>query len=95
MLFLLTLQTKKDKTMKTIITFNGKTYTELNNKLPRMINTKCECGNNLNVPIAVLVLGIVTDCAHCNKDYPAKQHCEALTESYKDLIEEGGLISLD
>ncbi len=81
--------------MKTTITFEGKTYTELNNKMPRMINTKCKCGNSLNVPIGVLVLGIVTDCAHCGKNYPAKQHCAALTESYKDLIEEGGDISLD
>lgn len=81
--------------MTTTIIFNGKEYIENNNKMPRMINTTCKCGNPMNVPIAVLVLGIVEDCAHCGKDYPAKAHCEAITESYKGLIEDGGDINLD
>lgn len=81
--------------MKTVIIFDGKEYTEDNNAAPRMINTKCKCGNALNVPIAVLVLGIVEDCAHCGKNYPAVAHCNAVTESYKSLIEDGGVICLD
>jgi hypothetical protein len=81
--------------MKTTITYKGKTFTELNNKAPRMITKACACGNKLNVPIAVLVLSLVEDCAHCGKDYPAKNHCDVLTESYKDLISEGGDICLD
>jgi hypothetical protein len=81
--------------MKTTITFNGKTFTELNNKMPRMITKSCKCGNRMNIPIAVIVLGIVEDCAHCGKDYPAVAHCNAITEAYKDLIFEGGNISLD
>jgi hypothetical protein len=60
-----------------------------------MITKLCKCGNRMNIPIAVLVLGIVKDCAHCNKEYPALTHCNAITESYKDLISEGGDISLD
>lgn len=81
--------------MKTVVTFDGKQYTESNNKAPRMINKSCKCGNSMYIPIAVLVLGIVEDCAHCGKNYPSITHCQALTESYKSLIEEGGLISLD
>jgi hypothetical protein len=81
--------------MKTTITFDGKTFTELNNKAPRMINKVCSCGNPLYIPVATLVLGLVTDCAHCGKDYPAKAHCNAITESYKGLIEDGGDICLD
>lgn len=81
--------------MKTVITFNGKEYNEANNKAPRMINKLCKCGNSMYIPIAVLVLGIVEDCAHCGKDYPALAHCNAITESYKGLIEEGGNICLD
>lgn len=81
--------------MKTTITFNGKSYVENNNRAPRMINKACSCGNKMYVPIAVLVLGIVEDCAHCGKDYPALAHCNAITESYKGLIEEGGNICLD
>lgn len=81
--------------MKTSITFGGKNYVEADNKNPRMINKKCKCGNSMNIPIAVLVLGIVEDCAHCGKDYPAVAHCNAITQSYKDLIEEGGEINLD
>lgn len=81
--------------MKTVITYNGKTFTELNNKNPRMITTFCKCGNRLNVPIAVIVLGIVEDCAHCDKDYPAVAHSAEVTDSYLGLIANEKFVSLD
>lgn len=82
--------------MKTVIKFNGKEYIEANNKYPRMINKSCKCGNPMYIPIAVIVLGIVEDCAHCEAPtYPQHNHCAAITESYKGLIEDGGEINLD
>lgn len=90
--------------MKTTIKYSRKTFIELDNNNPRMISTKCKkCSNPLHVPIGVIVLGLVTDCGHCGKNYPAQAHCEAITSSYLGLIantsslDEAGeqLVSLD
>lgn len=81
--------------MKTVINFNGQTFTEASNINPVMTNNVCNCGNPMYVPLAVLVLGIVEDCAHCNKEYPFEAHCNAITQAYQELIEDGGSINLD
>lgn len=81
--------------MKTVIKFNGKEYIEQDQTQIKLIKARCLCGNTLIIPLACAVLGIVKDCAHCSKDYPAKAHCAALAESYKSLIEGETIVSLD
>ena len=81
--------------MQTTITYNGQTYTESDNQNPEMIDTKCPCGNRLYVPSIAWSLGLVSGCGHCGKDYPEQSHCQAVTEAYLGLIEDGGTINLD
>lgn len=80
--------------MKTIISYEGKTFEEKDNSNVEMISTNCACGNELYVPLATIVLGLVSDCAHCGKNYPQENHCEAITESYKGLIEGESIVEL-
>jgi hypothetical protein len=80
---------------KTEIRYAGKTYIEENNNNIKLIKVRCCCGNPLVIPLATKVLGLVTDCAHCNKDYPFTAHCQALITSYKDLIKDQTIVSLD
>ena len=77
------------------VIFNGKSAIEHNINNVIMSNKPCDCGNPMNVPLIARVLGIVTDCAHCGKDYPMEHHCAAVTESYLELIEDGGIVDLD
>jgi hypothetical protein len=86
--------------MKSTISFEGKSYTERDNKNPLMSNKSCACGNPMHIPQGAWELGIVTSCSHCDikkEDYvfPFKNHCNYITQSYLELIEEGGDISLD
>lgn len=72
--------------MQTKITFDGNTYTELDNTNPVMEKFICECGNELYIPLAAVVLGITTDCGHCTTTL-ASNHELAITTSYLELIE--------
>ena len=81
--------------MKTVIKFNGRTFIEEDNTKIKLIKARCSCGNKLIIPLACAVLGIVKDCAHCGKDFPAKNHSESIISSYKDLIEGETIVSLD
>ncbi len=77
------------------VIFNGKSAIEPNVNKVMMSRKPCSCGNPMYVPTVARIVGIVTDCAHCGKDYPMEQHCKAVTQSYIDLIEDGGIIDLD
>ena len=77
------------------VIFNGKSAIEHNIIKVAMSNKPCACGNAMYVPLVTRVLGLVNDCAHCGKDYPMELHCQAVTDSYISLIEEGGIINLD
>lgn len=78
------------------VIFDGKTYVEQDVNSITMTTQKCSCGNALYIPLGAWVLGIVSDCSHCNKDYPKEQHCAALTQSYKEILsfEEGGVVEI-
>lgn len=82
--------------MITTVTYENKTYTEANNNEPVMSNKSCACGNKLYVPLAIWVLGLVTDCGHCTSPlpFPSLNHSAAITQSYVDLIADGGHIEL-
>lgn len=82
--------------MITTVTYENKTYTERDNQHPAMITRACACGNILTIPVAAWVLGLVTDCGHChsNNPFPAKNHSAAITQSYKELIADGGIVEL-
>jgi hypothetical protein len=81
--------------MKTTITFNGRTFIEKDNTNIQLVRCKCKCSNKLIIPLGVLTLKLIEDCGHCNTDYPQSNHCQMLTNSYTDLISEGGIVCLD
>lgn len=81
--------------MKTVITYQGKKFTEIDNTNVKLIKARCKCGNELIIPLACAVLRIVKSCNHCHVSYPQHNHCAAITESYKDLIEGETTVSLD
>jgi len=76
------------------VIFNGKSAIENDINNIMMSNKPCACGNPMNMPLITRVLDIVTDCAHCGKDYPMEAHCNAVTQSYIELIEDGGIVDL-
>lgn len=80
--------------MKTTITYQNKSFIEEDNTKIKLIKARCSCGNKLIIPLACAVLGIVKDCAHCGKDFPAKNHSQSIISSYKGLIEGEELVEL-
>jgi len=76
------------------VIFNGKSAIEHNVNNVMMSKKPCSCGNPMNVPLVARVVGLVTDCAHCGKNYPMEAHCNTITESYKSLIKDGGIVKL-
>ena len=80
--------------MKTKITFDGKTYTEVDNTHPVMTTVSCDCGNKLHIPLGAWVLGVVDSCSHCGKSYPQDTHCSAVTQSWIGLLEDEELVDL-
>ena len=81
--------------MKTVIRFEDREYVELDNSNVELTNVNCKCGNKLiNIPLAVIVLGIVDSCSHCGKDYPLFNHCSTLRDSYLSLVEGEELVEL-
>ena len=77
--------------MKTVITFDNNSYTEVNNTNPVMTEFVCECSNLLHIPLAAVVLGITKDCGHCNTTLAAN-HELAITTSYLELIADEELV---